>query len=173
MRGSELLLNMSKLDNELIVEAEEDYYKPNRIHVRKWIAIAACLCLCVCCAVPAFAATGNKIAYDILYSISPYVAQKLKPVNATCIDEGIEMTVIAAEVDKDEATLLVSIRDTTGSRIDCSAHLFDSYGINTPYDQKAGCFFAGYDEKTRTVTFLLSIEQMNHVLIPGIKSHFL
>ena len=173
MRGKELLQGIVEVDNELILESENAFHqKKKTIHVKRWIAIAACLCLCFCLTVPALAATGNELAYEVLYSISPSIAQKLKPVNASCEDNGIEMTVVAAEVDGEKATILVSMRDNTGNRLDETTDLFDSYSIHTPYDQSCGCSIVSYDEDTKTATFMLTIEQMDHILIPGDKITF-
>ena len=88
---------------------------------------AACFCLCFCFSVPALAATGIDPAYEMLYSISPYIAQKLKPVNESCIDNGIEMKVVAAEIYNEKAEILISLRDTIDSRIDNTTDLSDSY----------------------------------------------
>ena len=173
MRGKELLQGMTEVDNDLILESERAFHqKKKTIHVKRWIAIAACLCLCFCSAVPALAATGNDLAYEVLYSISPSIAQKLKPVNVSCEDNGIEMTVVAAEVDGEKATILVSMRDNNGKRLDETTDLFDSYSIHTPYDQSGGCSLVGYDDYANTATFMLTIEQMNHMLIPGDKITF-
>jgi len=173
MIGRELLLGMAEVENDLILEAENAFHRKKKaIHVKRWIAVAACLCLCFCCTVPALAAAGNELAYEVLYSISPTIAQKLKPVNASCEDNGIEMTVVAAEVDGEKATILVSMHDNTGERLDETTDLFDSYSIHTPYDQSGGCSLVSYDEDTKTATFMLTIEQMNHVLIPGDKITF-
>ena len=108
----------------------------------------------------------------MMYSVSPKIAQKLKPVNESCVDNGIEMKVVAAEIQDNKATVLVTMRDTEGSRLDETTDLFDSYSINTPYDQCAGCSFVGYDADTNTATFLISIEQNDHILIQGDKVTF-
>lgn len=173
MSGKELLQGMAEVDNDLILESERAFHqKKKTVHVRRWIAIAACLCLCFCSAVPALAVTGNDMAYEVLYSVSPSIAQKLKPVNASCEDNGIEMTVIAAEVDGEKATILVSMRDNTENRLDETTDLFDSYSIHTPYDQSGGCSLVSYDDGTKTAIFMLTIEQMRHILIPGDKITF-
>ena len=108
----------------------------------------------------------------MMYSVSPKIAQKLKPVNESCVDNGIEMKVVAAEIQDNKATVLVTMRDTEGSRLDETTDLFDSYSINTPYDQSAGCSFTEYDPNTNTAAFLILIEQNDHILIPGDKVTF-
>lgn len=172
MNGLEFLQTISNVDNDLVLEAEGAFSKRKNFYAKRWMTLAACLCLCFCCSVPVLAATGNQAAYEMLYSISPQIAQKIKPVNVSCIDKGIEMTVVAAEIDGEKATILVSMRDYVDSRIDETTDLFDSYSIHTPYDQSAGCSMVGYDNETNTATFLLTIEQMKHVLIPGDKITF-
>lgn len=173
MRGKDLLQNIAEVDNDLILEAERALHRKKKMAPFKhWIAVAACLCICFCSIVPALAAAGNQLAYEMLYSISPSLAQKLKPVNVSCEENGIEMTVVAAEIDGENANILVAMRDTTGERLDETTDLFDSYSINTPYDQISGCSMVGYDAATKTATFMLTIEQMNHVLIPGDKITF-
>ncbi len=173
MRGKQLLESMTGVDNELILESENAFHqKKTTLHVNRWIAAAACLCLCFFIAVPALAAAGNDLAYEVLYSISPSIAQKLKPVHVSCEDNGIEMTVIAATVDGEKATVLVTMHDTTGKRLDETTDLFDSYSIHTPYDQSGGCSLVSYDDDTKTAAFMLTIEQMHHILIPGDKITF-
>ncbi len=172
MNGLELLQKISDVDHDLILEPEEGFHQRKKWSIKKWISIAACLCLCLSCSISMLAATGNEFAYEMLYSVLPQIAQKLKPVRMSCTDNGIEMKVVAAEIDGDKATILVSMHDTTGSRIDETADLFDSYRIHTPYDQSAGCTFSGYDADTNTATFLLTMEQMNHELLLGDKITF-
>ena len=173
MTGKELLYHMSELDADLIGEAETAFSRRKAVpHVRKWLAVAACICLCLSLSVPALAAAGNESAYEMLYSIAPGVAQKLKPVQVACEDQGIEMRVVAAQVENETAQILVSMRDTAGSRLDETTDLFDSYSIHTPYDQTGSCELVDFNSDTRTVTFLLTIEQMKHVLIPGDKITF-
>lgn len=172
MRGLEFLQNMSEVDQELVAESERAFHKGKSSHLKKWAALVACLCLCICCTVPALAAEDNSFVYEMLYSISPMVAQKLKPINVSCTDNGIEMKVVAAEIDGENANILVSMHDTVGSRIDETADLFDSYSIHTPYDQSGGCSLVEYDADSQTATFLISIQQMKHVLIPGDKITF-
>lgn len=49
---------------------------------------------------------------------------------------------------------------------------FDSYSICTPYDQSGGCSLVSYDAGTNTATFMLTIEQTDHILLPGDKITF-
>ena len=170
MNGLKILQKVSNVDDDLVLEAEDAFHNNvKKASAKRWIIIAACLCLVILCSVPVLAAAGNNHAYEILYAILPQIAQRLKPINASCIDNGIEMTVVAAEIDGDTATVLVSIHDTTDSRIDMTTDLFDSYRIYTPYNQSADCSLIKYDACTNTATFMLTIEQMDDILIPGDK----
>lgn len=151
---------------------EADSYKMRKtIRWKKWVAAAACICVCCGSAVPVLAA-NNRIAYELLYTISPLIAQKLKPVNISCEDNGIKMEVIAANVEDNKADILMSVQDVEGGRLDETTDLFDSYSIHTPYDQSGGCFLVEYDEEAATAIFKLEIEQMNQALIPGDKITF-
>ena len=107
MNGKELLQSMSEIENDLIIQSEFEFHQKKKIiHVKRRIAIAACLCLCLCGTVPILAFAGNDFAHELLYSISPSIAQKLKPINVSCEDNGIEMTVVAAEVNGEKTTIL-------------------------------------------------------------------
>ena len=135
-------------------------------------AIAACVCLCVCAAVPALAAADHGFAYDVLYSVSPSIAQKLKPIRASCEDNGIKMEVQSAALHEDSAEFLVSMQDQTGSRLDETTDLFDSYSINTPFASTGTCSMVGYDAETKTATFLVTVTQWDNAPIPGDKLTF-
>lgn len=171
MKKEDLYNGISGVRPEYLDEA--DSYKPRKsIHWKRWGAIAACTCLCFCSAVPVLAAANNDFAYELLYAVSPSIAQKLKPVSVSCEDNGIKMEVVAANIEGTNATILVSMQDIMGDRLDETTDLFDSYSIHTPYDQIGGCSLVEYDVETKTAFFMLTIEQMNQVLIPGDKITF-
>lgn len=166
----DILEKVSLIDMKY-VEAAVYPERRKRTSFKYVITLAACICMCIGALVSVLAATNENV-YEMLYRISPGIAQKLKPVNVSCMDKGIEMNVVAAEIKDEKADILVSIHDTTGKRIDETVDLFDSYSIHTPYDQMGSCSLAYYDEETKTATFLIQIEQMKHQLIPGDKITF-
>ncbi|MBO5056191.1 MAG: DUF4179 domain-containing protein [Lachnospiraceae bacterium] len=171
MRKEDLYKGISGIRPEYLDEA--DSYKPRRlIRWKRWGAVAACICLCLCSSVPVLAAANNEFAYELLYAVSPSIAQKLKPVSVSCEDNGIKMEVIAANIEGTNAAILVSMQDIAGDRLDETTDLFDSYSIHTPYAQSGGCFLVEYDAETKTAFFMVTIEQMNQVLIPGDKITF-
>ena len=171
MIGLHILKKVSGDDDDLVAEAEEAFHK-RKPSQKRWSIFAACLCLIVLCSVPVLVAAGNESAYEMLYSISPQLAQRLKPINASCIDNGIEMTVLAAGIDDDKAAVLISLRDITDSRLDETTDLFDCYNIHAPFDYCAGCSLVEYDADKHTATFLVTIKQMDRALIPGDKITF-
>ena len=171
MNGNELLEKMDLIDPAYINAADPAPKKTNASWI-KWGAAAACICLCVCLAVPALAAADMEALYEALYAVAPSAAQRLKPVNLACEDEGIRMEVVSALVEGDTAEMLVSIRDLTGSRIDRTADLFDSYTINTPFGMNGTCRKTDYDEKTGEVFFLIELTSMNGEKIAGKKVTF-
>ena len=67
-----------------------------------------------------------------------FSALNSKPINVSCEDNGIEMTVVAAEVNGEKTTILLSMHDKIAKRLDETTDLFDSYSICTPYDQSGG-----------------------------------
>lgn len=171
MKREDLYHGISGICPEYLDEA--DAYKPRKtMHWKRWAAAAACIGLCFCGAVPALAAAHNEVIYEWLYAVSPSMAQKLKPVNVSCEDQGIQMEVAAADIEGANAKILVSMQDMTGERLDETTDLFDSYSIHTPYDQIGGCSLAEYDAATKTAFFMLTIEQMDQALIPGDKITF-
>lgn len=167
---------LKTIHNQLsaILNHAVNFYDLKSNAARKAGSIAACLCLCLCLCgtVPILAFAGNDFAHELLYSISPSIAQKLKPINVSCEDNGIEMTVVAAEVNGEKTTILLSMHDKIAKRLDETTDLFDSYSICTPYDQSGGCSLVSYDAGTNTATFMLTIEQTDHILLPGDKITF-
>lgn len=171
MNRERLLTAIGEIDDDLIAGAAERPRRRTR-RARPFGALAAAVVLCLALAVPALAAANVEPAYRLLYAVSPSIAQELKPVNLSCVDNGIEMEVVSANINGDSAEIYVAMRDLTGDRIDGTTDLFDSYSINTPFDSQGGCFPAGYDETTRTATFLIRITQMNGADITGEKITF-
>lgn len=163
---------MSELDSKYIDEALNYRKKTKKPAWVKWGAMAACLLLAFIMSVPALAAAGYASAYNLLYTISPAIAQRLKPVSMTCEDNGIEFEVISAYVEGNEANIYVSVQDLEGDRIDETTDLFDSYSINTPFDCSSSCKNISYDPETKTATFLISISQWNEQDVIGEKITF-
>ena len=163
---------MSELDNKYIDEALNYKKKVKKPIWIKWGAMVASLLLVFTMSVPALAAADFGPAYNLLYKVSPAIAQKLKPVSMSCEDNGIKFEVISAYVEGSEAKIFISVQDIDGDRIDETTDLFDSFSINTPFDCSSSCENISYDTETKTATFLISISQWNEKDIIGEKITF-
>lgn len=170
MRGNEFLDKMELIDPAYI-EAADAKPKRRKSSWVKWGAIAACFCLVFSLAVPALAASIPAF-YDMLYEISPATAQFFKPVQLSCEDNGIRMEVIAAYIHEDTAEIYISMQDLEETRFDETIDIFDSYHINTPFDNTGHCKLSSYDPDTQTATFLIIIELWNEQNIVGDKLTF-
>lgn len=131
--------------------------------------VAAVLCLLLLTPVRAAASTS---IYDLMYALSPAIAQQFQPVQLADEDNGIRMEVVSASIQGDTAQVYLTLRDLTGDRVDGTVDLFDSYRIDRPFDSTGRCEFVAYDEETRTATFLVTIRTMNGSGIGGGKVTF-
>ena len=138
--------------------------------LRRPIAIAAALC-CLLAAVPALSAY-LPAANDLLYQVSPELAQFFRPVQRSCVSNGVELTVHSAYIHGDTAEIYLSLRDLEGDRVDATTDLFDSYSIRRPFDSSGTCQFAGYDEESGTAFFLAQITEWGDHKIEGEKLTF-
>lgn len=132
---------------------------------------ALCVCLCVLLVLPALAATVDPV-YRLMYLVSPSAAQFFMPVQRSDEDNGIKMEVVSAYIHENVAEIYVTMRDLTGDRIDATTDLYDSYSINRPFDSAAYCERVGYDDATKTATFLIRIEEWGSQAIAGDKITF-
>ena len=149
-------------------------HAPSRRRARryKFPAIAAAILLCLALAVPALAAADVAPAYELLYRLSPSLAQQLKPVRKTCVDNGIALEVISAAVEGDTARVYLGLTDQTGDRVDGTCDLFDSYDIHLAADSAGSCTFVSYDASAKTATFLVEVSRMDGLPIRGNKLTF-
>ena len=139
---------------------------------KKRIAAIAAAAAFITCSLPTLTAFGFEPAYMILYHIAPSVAQTFKPVQKTCADNGIEMTVISAERNGSEASIYLAMHDTTGTCPDGKWDLYDSYSINVPRDMTGHCSFSEYDADTHTAYFVVHLETMDGSPMPDGKVTF-
>ncbi len=133
---------------------------------KKRIAAMAATAALIICPLPTLTAFGVEPAYNILYHIAPSIAQTFKPVQKTCEDNGIEMTVISAERNGNEASVYLAMHDTTGTCPDGEWDLYDSYCINVPRDMIGHCSFSEYDAQTHTAYFVVHLETMDGSTMP-------
>ena len=172
MKADKLMDAMGMIDDELILEAKHPVSKSKHFSFKRYALFAAVLLLCIALAVPALAATNTGHAYDILYAVSPAIAQSLKPINMSCEYNGIKMEVISADINDDSANIYISMQDLTGNRIDKTIDLFDSYSINKPFSCSSCCQFVDYNDNSKSATFLINITQWDNKKITGDKITF-
>lgn len=173
MKNERLLHAIGSIDDKLIYEAAPKGKAVRKVFsIKKAVAVFAAIMVFFALSVPVLAAARFEPAYDVLYRLFPAIAQKLKPVDMSCEDNGIRFEVISAYVENNEAVIYVSVQDLLADRIDETTDLFDSYSINTPFDCSSSCANIGYDAETKTATFLISITQMNEQDIVGDKITF-
>lgn len=168
MRGTELLHKLELADPTFVEAAAA---VPRRRKAMGWIAAAACLCLLLGLATPALAANVPAFC-DALYTISPAAAQYLRPIQLSCEDQGIRMEIDAVNIHADTAEIYVAMQDLTGDRLDETTDLFDSYTISTPFNTTGHCKTIRYDAETKTVYFLVTLEQWDDQDITGDKLTF-
>lgn len=148
------------IDDKMIKEAKEKAVVTVRF--KKTILIVAAVILMLTLSIPALAAASNiEPVYNVLYAISPEMAQLLKPIRISSESNGIVMEVVSADIHDSEALICVSMKDIKSNRIDETTDLFDSYRINMDFDSSAYCQRIDFDEDTKTATFLIVINRLD------------
>ena len=156
------------IDDTMIKDAKETKKKMISFPVRRLVAAAAVAFVCLG-SVPALAAADVEPAYNLLYSISPALAQKLKPVNLSCVDQGIQLEVDSAYIHNNTAEAILCIKDLTGDRIDETVDLFDSYDIRNIKDCSATCNLLDYNKTIGVASFAVRMEQTDGSSLSGSK----
>lgn len=164
-------------DQELINKVIHSIDEPKRetykaiYFIRKPATIFAMIIVLVLTVTPVLA-TNMPTVYQLMYFVSPSVAQFFMPVQKSCVDNGIRMEVVSAYIHNNMAEIYITMQDLAGERIDETTDLYDSYSINRPFSSSATCQFVGYDEETKKVTFLISISEWGNKKITGDKITF-
>lgn len=170
MKAEDFLSAMGNIDERFL-----DVEVPKRKIRRKWtawVAGAAAVLLLIACPLPAMTALGSDGAYNMLYELAPSLAQTFTPVRKSCVDDGIEMTVISEKCEGSTAQVCLAMRDLTGETSYDYWDLYDSYMFNFPYDMNGHCKFSDYDEDTNTAYFIVELETMNGRDMPKRKVTF-
>lgn len=152
MNGDKIMEAIGMIDDEIIAEAKKPVKK--RFGAKKVFALVAALII-----IFAFAVTSNAVKPFIrnLFKDTKQFVEMLKPVNVSCISEGIEMKVISANVAGSEAYIYISMQDLEGNRIDDSFDLYDSYNISRSFDGYGTCEKVDFDKETGIITFLVTV----------------
>lgn len=160
MRTDTFLDSVGMID-EKFLDVEKHPVKIRHSKLYKRIAVAVAAAVLVICPLPTLTAFGYTQAYNVLYHISPSIAQTFKPVQRSCNSNGYEMTVISAEINEDKASVYLAMHDTTESCPYGDWDLYDSYSINTPKDMIGYCNFSEYDSENHTAYFVVNLETMD------------
>lgn len=171
MNKDKIMDAIGMIDESYVVEARGST-RARRSPVRAVLAAAAALVLVFATSLTAMAAADVQGAYELLYSFSPAVAQLVKPVNESCVNNGIRMEVISAEISGSDAYVYISMEDLEGDRVDGTIDLYDTYEINRAFDSAGHCELVGYDEETGKALFLVHIQTMDGRNIPRGKVTF-
>lgn len=147
--------------------------RKNKSHILLKPAIAMMTLILTYCSMPVLAA-NVPIIYNLMYQVSPSVAQYFMPVQKTCESNGIEMEVVSAYIKDDTAQIYITLKDLKENRVDETTDLNDSYKINRAFDCSIGhCENVGYDAKTGKATFLITITNNEKKNITGEKLTFM
>lgn len=155
MKSEELLDAIGNIRDEWVEDAHSV-----RLRKRRAALLAAVLLMSLVLSVGAFAAADTAGFLDLLHAVAPNLAQALKPVQLSCVDNGIELSVISADVQGDTARVFLGLRDLEGGRIDDACDLYDSYHLDLPGDCIIGhCSFSHFDEETKTALFVVELSR--------------
>ena len=144
-------------------------------HNRRWVrgvAVAAAFLVAINVSLPVLAGTFPNI-YELMYLVSPAVAQFYQPVQMADEYDGIRMEVVAAYIHEETAEIYITFQDLEGNRLDETTDLYDSYSIHTPSRSAIGnCRKVGYDPESHTLTYLITVTQEEGQKIEGKKLTF-
>lgn len=169
MNKTDMLIDAIGNIDEKYLESVHEVKKPKKSRNRKWLAVGIAATMFLAIPLPVATAMGVDTAYDILYTVSPKIAQTFKPVMMSCEDNGVTMTLISSEIKGDTAKFYIAMQ---GDMLDETVDLYDSYYINSSYDSIGHVSFSDFDESTKTAYFLTEIQSMNGEKIPDSKITF-
>ncbi len=170
---NEQIVTSEKLIKKTVENLEAAKSKPENkmFFYNKTRAVVWSVVLCVCLTLPAAAVKSGGV-YELLCTMAPGLARRLAPVQKSCVEKGIEMTVVSSCIHEDKAQVVIGLKDLQGSRVDDTTDLFDSYEINRPFSSSAYCEKIGYDKKTDTALFVVIIQDYGKKDITGDKVTF-
>ncbi len=137
---------------------EKNLKKPIYRFRKNLLTAAIILCLCVLLAFTPAMALTNETIYQMMYCVSPSVAQFFVPVQKSCTYKNLELKLVSTYIHDDTAEFYVELHDIKGDIIDETVTL-GYYSINTAADSSGNCQRVGYDDKTKTATFIVKINQ--------------
>lgn len=133
-----------------VVAQAQEKKRPRLVRFRRPLAIAAVFCLIVTCSMGVLAATA-PYSNNLFAVLGEQVFSLLQPVERSCVQNGIETTVVAAMNDRDTVDIYVAVRDLEGARVNARTDLADVSlsGLLLPPSVQ----LVQFDEKSATATF--------------------
>ena len=137
---------------------QQETRRKEKYRVLRDVMTAAAVCVCIFVGIPVVAANVEPI-YDLMYRISPRLAQSFCLVQKSDEDQGIRMEVLSAYIHENEIQAYITLQDLEEDRIDETTDLYDSYTIRIPFDGYGGGGSqpVDFDDKTGIATFLVTL----------------
>lgn len=154
----------------LLTEASE-VKKTKRQRWTGGIVAAVAFLIAINISLPVLAGAFPTI-YELMYLVSPAVAQFYKPVQMADEYKGLRMEVVATYIHAETAEIYITFRDLEEDRLDETTDLYDSYSIHTSGSAIGSCQKVGYDPESRTLTYLITVTQEEGRKIEGEKLTF-
>lgn len=124
--------------------------RPRLVSFRRPLAVAAVLCLVVTCSMGVWAAAAPS-SHNLFAILGEQVFSLLQPVERSCVQNGIETTVVAAMNDNDTVDIYVAVRDLEGTRVNARTDLADVSLTGLAVSPTVQ--LVQFDEKSATATF--------------------
>ena len=139
-----------------------------RKHRYSWKTVLTCALVLVLGITTALAATVEDVN-TLLYKYWPQAAEFLMPVNTSCEDQGIRMTVLSAAAGERNALVTFSLQDLEGDRINeytrTGMNLEALFGGFT--QTESGISLLSFDPETKTAVFAQEIKTNGFCLPEG------
>lgn len=138
------------LAHRVLSQARQPQKRPRLVYLRRPIAVAAVLCFVVAGSMGVLA-SATPSTQNLFSLLGAQVSSLLQPIERSCLDSGIETTVVAAMNDSETVDIYVAVKDLEGTRVNKNTALGDVelLGLDFSPDVQQ----VQFDEKSMTATF--------------------
>lgn len=151
--------SITNVKDEFIEEAQTVQFKRKKPLWLRAAAAVLVVVLSLTLAVPVLAANVEAV-HQLVYDVSPAMAQYLQPVKLVDENNGIRMEVVSAKIlNGGTAEIYITMQDLTEDRINETIDLFDYYNIYRSFGGFAHCQLAEFDSATRVATYCITLRQ--------------
>lgn len=151
---SDITMNNELRESILNKTSESQNNKIRRFSAKKAMCLIAAVVLVLSTATTVFGAVSPAVN-NMIYSVNSQFAEFLYPINKTCENQGIKLTVLEAVNDDRNIIAYFTLEDTQGKgRVNEKLDLCDSYGVNGPTVFNVS--FESYDEKTGKALYCMT-----------------